>query len=281
MTPLSGKILWPFVTLVTAYGVICLLAFLFQRHLLYLPVRWSAREASPANPAFQEAWIATADGEKLYAWVQPVKSSSWTVVIFHGNAGNLSYHLATLLPFKRLGIQAVLFDYRGYGLSSGRPSQKGLLKDGEAVVEYVETKLGVPRPRIVYFGQSLGSGVAALLAARRPPARLILESGYPSMAQVAAYHYRYLPVGLLMLDRFDAAGAFRKISCPVLFLHPELDEIIPIRFGRALFAAAHEPKRFVVLPGAHHNDTYEIALDEHVQAIAEFLLPSDAAKVPD
>ena len=272
--------MWVLVTFLAAYCVICLLAFAFQRSLLYLPVRWDQAEAARARQGFEEAWITTADGERLHAWVQPVKSSQWTVVVFHGNAGNLSYHQATLLPFKRLGIQAVLFDYRGYGLSSGHPSQEGLLKDGEAVVDYVEATLGTPRSRIVYFGQSLGSGVAALLAARRPPARLILESGYPSMAQVAAYHYRYLPVGWLMLDRLDVAGAFQKISCPVLFLHGELDEIIPISFGRALFAAAHEPKRFVVLRGAHHNDSYEVALDEHIQAIGEFLLPEDVPKIP-
>ena len=264
--------MWLLVSMLGAYCLVCLLAFVFQRSLLYLPVHWSRGEAEHAGEGFEQAWIDTSDGERLHAWVQPVQSSPWTVVIFHGNAGNLSYHQATLLPFRRLGIQAVLFDYRGYGLSSGRPSQQGLLKDGEAVAEYVETRLGVPRSRIVYFGQSLGSGVAALLAAQRPPARLILESAYPSMAQVAAYHYRFLPVGWLMLDRFDVTAAFRNISCPVLFLHPELDEIIPIAFGRALFAAAREPKRFVVLPRAHHNDAYELALDEHVQAVREFLL---------
>jgi uncharacterized protein len=266
-----GRLAWPLGAGLAVYLLICLIAFLLQRNLLYFPVRWSEEEARRANPGFEEAWIATSDGERVHAWLQRTETSPWTVVIFHGNAGNLSTHQATLVPFRKLGLQAILFDYRGYGLSSGHPTQQGLLRDGEAVADYVESKLGVPQDRIIYFGQSLGCGVAVLLAAKRPPARLILESGYRSLAEVAAAHYPFLPVKLLMRDRFEAGEAIRKITCPLLLLHPAEDEVIPIRFGRTLFDQAHEPKRFVPLPGAHHNDSFDVALEEQVQAIAEFL----------
>jgi len=265
------RLAWPLGVGLAAYLLVCLLAFLFQRSLLYLPVRWSEEEARQANAVFEEVWIATSDGERLHAWLQRAEDSPWTVVIFHGNAGNLSYHQATMIPFRKLGLQAILFDYRGYGLSSGHPTEEGLLRDGEAVVDYVVKTLGVGRDRLVYFGQSLGTGVAVLLAAQRPPARLILESGYPSLAQVASHHYPFLPAGLLLRDRFEAAKAIGKISCPILFLHPGLDEVIPISLGRSLYDAAHPPKRFVVLPGAHHNDAFDVAMAEQVQAIGEFL----------
>lgn len=266
-----GRVGWIIGVSVAGYLGICLLAFLFQRNLLYIPIRWSEPEAERANPGFEAAWITTSDGERLHAWLQRSANSPWTVVIFHGNAGNLSYHQATMLPFMKLGLQVMLFDYRGYGLSSGSPSQLGLLRDGEAVTEYVENNLKVPRERIVYFGQSLGSGVAALLAAKRPPARLILESAYPSLAQVASIHYPFLPSGLLLRDRFDSTAAVRGLSCPILFLHPALDEIIPVSLGRALFETAHPPKKFVELPGAHHNDAFDVAMAEQVEAIGEFL----------
>lgn len=266
-----GRVGWLLGVSLAAYLGICLLAYLFQRNLLYFPIRWSEEEARRANPGFEEVRIVTSDGENLHAWLQRLEDSLWTVVIFHGNAGNLSYHQVTLLPFRNLGLQAILFDYRGYGLSSGHPTEKGLLLDGEAVTHYVEKTLGVPRERIVYFGQSLGSGVAALLAAKRAPARLILESAYPSLAQVASLHYPFLPSGLLLRDRFESTAAVRGLSCPILFLHPALDEIIPISLGRALFETAHEPKKFVELPGAHHNDSLDVAMAEQVEAIGDFL----------
>ncbi|MCI0411152.1 MAG: alpha/beta hydrolase [Acidobacteria bacterium] len=266
-----GRLGWLLGVSLAAYVGVCLLAFLFQRNLLYFPIRWNEQEADRANPGFEEVRIATSDGERLHAWLQRLDNSPWTVVIFHGNAGNLYYHQATMYPFRKLGLQAILFDYRSYGLSSGHPTQKGLLLDGEAVVNYVEKTLGVPGEQIVYFGQSLGSGVAVLLAEKRPPARLILESGFTSLARVASTHYPFLPAGLLLRDRFEAARAIRSISCPVLFLHPSLDEIIPMPLGRALFKAANEPKRFVELPGAHHNDSFEVALAEQVEAIGDFL----------
>jgi uncharacterized protein len=266
-----GRLAWPIGAALAIYLLLCLLAFLLQRNLLYFPIRWTQEEAQRANPGFEEVWITTSDGERLHAWLQRATGSPWTVVIFHGNAGNLYCHQATMLPFRQLGLQAILFDYRGFGLSSGHPTERGLLRDGEAVADYVEKTLGVPRQEIVYFGQSLGSGVAAVLAGNRPPARLILESGFPSLASVASYHYPFLPVGLLLRDRFESAKAVRGISCPILFLHPALDEIIPISLGRALFNVAHEPKRFVELPGAHHNDSFDVAMSEQLQALEEFL----------
>jgi hypothetical protein len=254
-----------------AFLLLCLVAYLFQRNLIYFPIRWTEDQASRANPGYETVWIPTPEGARLHAWMHRTAASPWTVVITHGNAGNLMFHEPVLALCRDLGLQAILFDYRGYGLSPGRPTQEGLLLDAQAVVDYLEGSLGIPPVRLVYFGQSLGSGVAALLAERRPPGRLILESGFPSLARVAAHHYPFLPAGLLLRDRYDAERALRGIGCPVLFLHPVEDEIIPFELGRALFAQAKEPKTFVPIPGAHHNDAFEVAPAEHRRAIGEFL----------
>jgi len=264
-----------FLALLAAYLLLCSLAFLLQRRLIYFPVGWTETEARRGNPGYEELRIPTSDGETLHAWLHLEKAAPWTVIVFHGNAGNLSFHEPAMAPFRALGLQVVLFDYRGYGLSGGKPSEAGLLLDGESVVKFVETELGVPGDRIVYFGQSLGAGVATLLAARKPPTRLILESAFDSLGAVARHHYPYLPVGPLLRDRYDAAAAIARVSCPVLFLHPGEDEIIPVARGRALFEKAREPKRFVLLPGARHNDSFELRMREQVEAIREFLkLPS-------
>jgi fermentation-respiration switch protein FrsA (DUF1100 family) len=274
MRPVAVKMLWFAGIAIGCYLAVCLLAFSLQRRLTYFPIPWTPSEADRANPGYEEVSVRTADGEELHAWLNRVEDSPWTVIIFHGNAGNLMYHEAPLGLFRALGLQAILFDYRGYGLSSGSPSEAGLLRDGEAVRDYALTTLGVPGERLVYFGQSLGSGAAALLAAARPPGRLILESAYPALPDVARRHYPFLPVGLLMRDRFAAVEKIAAVKCPILFLHPELDEIIPIDLGRALFEKASEPKRFVQLSGAHHNDTFETAFDQQVEAITGFLSDS-------
>lgn len=256
---------------VLAYGLLCLLVFFFQRSFIYFPSRWDERAASRANPGYDEVRIRTADGETLHGWLKRREGAPWTVVIFHGNAGNLEGHEAVMSPFRALDLQVLLFDYRGYGLSTGKPTQVGLLRDGEAVVSYVERDLRVPLDRIVYFGNSLGTGVAVLLAARQPPGRLILESGFDSLAAVARRHYPYLPVGLLLRDRFDAGAVIGDLRCPMLFFHPGEDEIIPVARGRSLFERAREPKRFVTIPGAHHNDPPDSFPPLYLDAIREFL----------
>jgi len=256
---------------VGAYLLVCLLAFLFQRKLIYFPIRWSVAEASRANPGYEVVRIPVAAGSDLHGWLDRREGSPWTVVIFHGNAGNLMFHEAVMTPFRALGLQQILFDYRGYGLSAGTPTEAGLIEDGEAVIGYVEKSLGVPRERIVYFGQSLGSGVATLLAARRPPGRLILQSGFDSLASVAGVHYPFLPSQWLMTDRFDSESVIGRIGCPILFLHPVEDEIIPLSRGRALYEKAREPKRFVEIPGARHNDPPGSFPPATLDAIREFL----------
>ncbi len=253
------------------YLLVCLLTFLLQRQFIYFPVVWSEAEAHRWNPGYEEVRIPAGDGTALHGWLHRNWEAPWTVVIFHGNAGNLSFHEATLPPFRDLGLQVLLFDYRGFGLSTGSPTEAGLVRDGEAVADYLEKGLGVLAERWVYFGQSLGAGVAVGVAARRPPARLVLYSAFDSLAAVARHHYFFLPVDLLLRDRFDAAAAIGKVRCPVLFLHPAEDEIVPLERGRALFRRANPPKRFVEIPEGRHNDPPGLPPSPFEAALREFL----------
>ena len=129
------KILGWSLAILSAYALLCALAFLFQRRLIYFPVGWTETEARLGNPGYEELRIPTSDGETLHAWLHRKEAAPWTVIVFHGNAGNLSFHETAIAPFRILGLQVVLFDYRGYGLSSGSPTEAGLLMDGDAVVK--------------------------------------------------------------------------------------------------------------------------------------------------
>ena len=134
---------------VVGYALLCLLAFLFQRSLLYLPSRWSEEEARQANPGYVGVRFQTSDGETLHGWLRRREAVPWTVVVFHGNAGYLAVQEGLMAPFVALDLQVLLFDYRGYGLSSGRPTEEGLILDGEAAVRFVEEELGAARDRLL------------------------------------------------------------------------------------------------------------------------------------
>ena len=180
-------------------------------------------------------------------------------------------------PFVKAGLQVLLFDYRGYGLSTGTPTEKGLIEDGEAAAQFVMTELQVPPERTVYFGKSLGTGVAVLVAAARPPdrqpARLVLESSFDSMAAVGAHHYPFLPVRWFLRDRYDAASAIGRVRCPILFVHGGADEIVPIERGRALFERANPARDlFVVIPGARHNDPPSSYPPPYIEELRAFLM---------
>jgi len=235
-----GRIL---VLLAGAYVVVAALVFLFQRRLQYHP----DPDPVPAPDGVIPVTLETAGGVRIEAWDWPGERET-TLVYFHGNAGHRGDRKETLARFRELGWSVFVVDYRGYGGSGGSPTEEGLYRDAEAVADHLEGR------DVVYFGSSLGCGVAVELAARRPPKALVLKSGAASLADVGQRAYPWLPVRLLMKDRFDAARRIGAVSCPVLFLHGTDDDLIPVEMGRALFEAANEPKRWIAFEGAGHND---------------------------
>ncbi|MGH7378363.1 MAG: alpha/beta hydrolase, partial [Candidatus Methylomirabilales bacterium] len=169
---------------------------------------------------------------------------------------------------RRTGAGVLLLDYRGYGGSGGAPTEEGLYRDGEAAAAWVEAQGLGP---LVYVGESLGTGVAVEVALRRPPAALVLQSPFTSLTDVAARHYPYLPVRLLLKDRYESLEKIARVSCPVLVIHGDRDSIIPIAQGRKLFEAVPGRKAFLEVPGGDHNDPLWDLLPGYAERVGGFL----------
>jgi fermentation-respiration switch protein FrsA (DUF1100 family) len=192
------------------------------------------------------------------------------VLIFHGNAGNISHRIDYLTMFNRLGYATLIIDYRGYGKSSGAPGEEGTYRDGEAAWRYLmETRKFTPQD-IVLFGESLGGGIATWLALQHPPRALVLASTFTSVPDLGAQVYPWLPVRLLARIDYPNLERIRQITVPVLIAHSRNDDIIPFSHGQALFEAAHEPKQLLELRGGH-NDGFIFMREEWVRAVGAFL----------
>ena len=242
------------ITVTAAYCVLCLLLFFFQSRLIYFPQIGREDFVTPqqAGVDYQEVRINAA-GEELHGWFVPAPQARGVVLFFHGNAGNISHRLDYLRMFRKLGFSILIFDYRGFGKSSGEPSEIGTYQDAEAAWNYlVETRRVAPSS-IVLFGESLGGAVAAYLAARVKPRALILTSTFTSLPELGAKLYPLFPVRLLSRFKYDTREYLRRVSCPVLIVHSRDDEIVPFAQGEALYSAAHEPKRFLEILGGHNT----------------------------
>ena len=183
-----------------------------------------------------------------------VKDAATTVLVFNGNAGNRSHRVPLATALRRRGFQVFLFDYRGFGGNPGTPTERGLALDARAARDLVLRRGDVDAARLAYFGESLGSAVAAELAAEHPAAALILRSPFTSMADVGTYHYWWLPVRWLIRDRYATIDLIGKVRSPLLVIVGERDRVVPAEFSHRLYDAANAPKTILSLPDADHND---------------------------
>jgi fermentation-respiration switch protein FrsA (DUF1100 family) len=256
--------------IVTLAAVVVVLAFfwLVQRQMIYFPTRDVMAPAQAGLPQAERVTFRTDDGIVLHGWFVPASSSAGTtVIVFNGNAGNRSYRADLAAGLARAGLAVLLFDYRGYGENDGSPSEKGLLLDARAARGYVDGRPDVNRDRIVYFGESLGSGVAVSLAAERPPLALVLRSPFTSMVDTARFHYPLLPVRLLLRDRYESIRLIDRIGCPLVVIAAAHDSIVPTALSRRLYEVAREPKRLVIVEGADHNDLALVAGPRVIEAV--------------
>ena len=259
------------------YVTVSILVGLFQRHLIYFPTREYESLPTDVGLAYEEVALTTEDGVTLAAWYVSHERSKGTVLFFHGNAGNISHRLHTLKLLNSLGYSVLIPDYRGYGRSTGTPSETGLYRDADAAWRYlVETKAEQANG-IALLGRSLGGAVAVELASRHAPAALVVESTFTSLIAVGKQHYPLLPVGLLLRERYDSISRIDKVNCPKLFLHGRDDELIPIALGRSLFDAASEPKRFIETPGGHNEAGFAYS-SEYTRELGTFLDEAIAAQ---
>jgi len=210
----------------------------------------------PAEPGVQiTPWSATTrDGERLQGWSLEPAAPRATVLYFHGNGGNLAVWAPILMGVARRGFAVVAFDYRGYGASTGRPTEQGLYRDVEAVVERFRALPRRPLP-VVYWGRSLGTVMAAYATMVTAPDGVILESGFPDARAVARTSPLLAVLSVFSSYRFPAAEFMRRSAPPTLVMHGDSDSVVPFELGRSLFARIKEPKTFVTIHGGDHNDT--------------------------
>lgn len=253
---------------VAAYGTLVGVLYVFQRNLLYFPMRDRPELGALAELGVREVEIETADGLSLLAWYSPPRGGRPVVAYFHGNGGHIGYRADRLRDFAREGYGAVMVEYRGYGGTPGAPTEDGLCADGAAALDFLRLE-GIPPTRLVLYGESLGSGIAVVLATRHDIAGLILEAPFTSVAEVAQYHYSFVPASALVRDRFDSLSKIGEVKAPILVLHGERDRVVPVRFGRALFDAAPEPKEIWLSREAGHEDLARFGAFEAVLRFLE------------
>lgn len=257
---------WLLIIAVVGYAGLLALMYVFQRALIYFP---DAKRTSPAAaglPQAQEIQFTSADGETLIAWAVAPREGKPVVLYFHGNAGALNLRAERFRKLIADGTGLLAVSYRGYGGSTGKPSEIGLVRDAHAAYDDASTRW--PGRRLVPWGESLGTAVAVALAAERRVAGLILDAPFTSAAEIGAAAYPFAPVRWLMKDPFHSDRRIARVRAPILMLHGERDTIVPIVHAERLFALAHEPKRFVRFARGGHVD-----LDDHgaMEAAKEFL----------
>ena len=255
------------ITAAFAAALYLLLCYMTSRSVFY-PFRypqgdWDARDRIGAR----DLSFTASDGVRLHAWWAPLAGARVATLHLHGNGGNLTHRWPLVPHLHAAGSSVLLLDYRGYGKSEGRPTERGLQLDAEAAYQEL-SRLGFRPGQIVIHGESLGSAIAVDLAARRPCAGVVLEAPFSSAKDVAA---RVLPVlGPFLIWGWDSTAKIGRVRAPKLFLHGDRDEIIDYSLGRKLFAAASDPKFFQTVPGARHNDLLTVTGAKYAVYLKDF-----------
>lgn len=254
-------------------GTLKLLVLFVEPRLVFYPTREIWENPADFGFEYREFEVPTSDGERLSGWLIPNSASEVDIIFFHGNAGNLSTgRLDLLLSLVRQGYSLFVFDYRGYGKSSGSPDEEGFYRDAEAATQYYWSHLHQPGKTVVYFGRSLGGVAAARATQTREPDGLILEAAFPDKRSLVGS----LPLLFRLLSVFSTyqlptAAFLSEIRCPVLVLHGDRDDIIPYRLGKSLYDGLKTEKRFLTISGASHNDQYIVGEQTYFKGIAEFI----------
>ena len=258
---------WFMLYAILGYGALVALLYLTQRAIQYFPERFRTAPAAAGLPQAQEVVLETSDGERVIAWHVPPRGKKLVVLYFHGNGGSLRLRVDRFRDLTEDGTGLVALSYRGYGGSSGAPTEAGLVSD--ALAAYAFTTARYPAERIVLWGESLGSGVAVALASQMPAAYVILQSPFTSAADVGVHRYWFVPVRLLMKDQFRSDLRIGKITAPILILHGARDDVVPIALAERLYGLINAPKRFVRFAGVGHEDFGVQAVEAAKQFIGQ------------
>ena len=268
----------------TCYGLLVVVVYFMQGRMLYLaevPGRTLTMTPADVGMDYQDVSIETTDGVTLHGWFIAGRSSR-VLLFFHGNAGNISHRLDSIRQFQDLGLSVLIIDYRGYGQSEGRTTERGIYRDADAAWRYLIEDRGIVASDILIFGRSLGASVAARLAAQHQPLALIVESSFTSVPDIAQDLYPWLPARWLSRLSHATREYVRDVQCPILVVHSRDDEIIPFRHGEAIFASANEPRTLLAIRGTH-NDAFLRDERTYIEGLRMFLtgLSAPALQVYD
>ncbi len=259
------------------YLGVMIVLWLLENWLVYHPVSPAQDWCPPPNDRVRDLELTTAQGTRIHAWWCPVEGASGALLYCHGNAGNLSQRASSITGLQKVLNESILiFDYPGYGKSSGRPSEAGCYAAADAAYDWLVEKQKVPPEKVLIYGNSLGGGVAVDLASRKPHRALILLKTFTAMPDVGQRLYPWLPVRWLMRNRFDSVAKISRCRQPVFVAHGRPDGLVPFRLGEQLFAAANEPKFFFPMDGVDHNDPVP---PELFAALQDFLAKAEAGSL--
>ena len=256
--------------------VVNLAMFFFQPGMVFFPYRSLSESPADWGLEYEDVFLRTADDMQLHGWYIPHRHARQTLLFFHGNAGNISHRGDSIKIFHRLGLNVLIIDYRGYGRSQGRPSEKGLYADAHSAWQYLIQERMQPRQNIIIFGRSLGGAVAVQLAAEVQPGGLILESVFSSARDIAHALLPGLSRIIWLRFNFDNKEVIKQVYSPLLILHSPDDEIIPFTSGQRVFNAANRPKQFIQLQGSH-NSGFLQSQPDYERHLENFLLTLDSA----
>ncbi|MEJ3750502.1 alpha/beta fold hydrolase [Actinomycetes bacterium KLBMP 9797] len=255
-------------------AVLVATAWLLQRRLIYFPDRSVVEPAAQVIPGARDVTLRTSDGLSLSAWLVPPSGAPdrrVAVLVAPGNAGNRADRAPLAAALAAAGLTVLLLDYRGYGGNPGSPSEEGLARDVRAAREALLTQARVPADRLLYYGESLGAAVVTELATEHPPAGLVLRSPFTDLAAVGREHYPWLPVGLLLRDRFPLADQLARVDVPTVVVYGTADSIVPPAQSRAVADRAKWPAWIVAVDGADHNDVSLVSGEQLVDAVTRLV----------
>jgi len=269
----TGRVMTLLLSIALAYLGLLAAVYFGQASLLYFPgIPTRELTAAPRDLGleYENVSLTAEDGVRLHGWWIPHPRPRAVLLHLHGNAGNISHRIELIRIFHELGLAVLIFDYRGYGRSQGKPDEAGTQRDSLAAWRHLTETRHIPAQEIVLHGQSLGAALAAWLAARERPGALILESAFTSVPELAAELYPWLPARRLARFDYNTREYLGAVHCPVLVIHSPDDEIIPYAHGQRLYAAAHAPKAFLNLRG-DHNTGFLLARRDYVAGLDLFL----------
>jgi fermentation-respiration switch protein FrsA (DUF1100 family) len=258
-----------FLTLLLAYLAFVVLLFLFQRTLIYHPDKAVGPPQHYGLSGFSEHFVPSEDAVSIQLWYRPASKGFPTIIYYHGNASHIGNRAGILAALAEKGFGVLAVSYRGYGKSTGTPTEQGIYQDARAAIAFLTQTQHIPLNRIILYGESLGTGVAVQMASEVPVGGLVLEAAYTSVAARAAELYYYIPVRFLIQDKFNSLEKIGKVKAPVLCFHGERDTVIPIAHGKTLFNAVISPKQSFFFPHVAHNDFDSAVISAHVLDFAK------------